>query len=266
MISFLTLLLAAAFGYGLYRWAEQKAYDHAPYAGLPVTSGLSAGRKEILIRHFSFYQKLPHKSQQVFEHRVGAFIKMKEFVPRQMSEVTDEMRVLISACAVKLTFGLPRVFLRHFKYILVFPDQFFNYTEQRYHKGEVNPGMKAIVLSWKHFVEGYLQPEGVNLGIHEMAHALQLENLIQNQDYNFIRKADIQKWNVLASEEIERMRDGRGGFFRPYGSVNQHEFFAVAVENFFERPAAFNNYNPVLYQSLAVILNQDPAVLYQELQ
>jgi MtfA peptidase len=42
--------------------------------------------------------------------------------------------------------------------------------------------------------------------------------------------------------------------------MNEHEFFAVAVENFFERPQEFKNAIPELYAILIKLLNQDPSV------
>jgi Mlc titration factor MtfA (ptsG expression regulator) len=42
-----------------------------------------------------------------------------------------------------------------------------------------------------------------------------------------------------------------------------HEFFSVAVENFFERPQEFKTILPELYSILAQLLRQDPIILYQ---
>ena len=50
-------------------------------------------------------------------------------------------------------------------------------------------------------------------------------------------------------------------FLRKYALTNKEEFFAVAVENFFERPAAFKTALPELYSILAKLLKQDPTVL-----
>jgi MtfA peptidase len=41
--------------------------------------------------------------------------------------------------------------------------------------------------------------------------------------------------------------------------MNQHEFFSVAVENFFERPQALKSAMPELYTIVSKLLNQDPA-------
>ena len=261
MISGIVIALGGLFGLGIYYLLFGNLLSEATMAGLRIKGGLNSAQKEKLNSHFQFYQQLPPKSKALFEYRVAKFIRMKEFVPRNMTHVTEEMQVLIAASAIQLTFGYPKVFLSYFRYVIVFPDQFFSNSGQRYHKGEVNPKAKAIVLSWKHFVEGYSKSDGVNLGLHEMAHALQLENIVMNDEYDFLDSEAIKHWQALASAEIVRIQNDAASFFREYGASNHAEFFAVAVENFFERPVAFHDYQPALYSALARLLKQDPMLL-----
>jgi Mlc titration factor MtfA (ptsG expression regulator) len=54
-------------------------------------------------------------------------------------------------------------------------------------------------------------------------------------------------------------------FFREYACTNTHEFFAVAVEIFFERPEGFKNEFPDLYNVLVRLLNQDPLTIQVKL-
>ena len=235
------------------------------YARYWFTAGLSRSQKIILKKHFKFYHFLPPESKKIFEFRVAKFVSLKTFVPRDMDRVTEEMKILVAASAIQLTFGYPRVFLSYFKYILIYPDHFFSETNQQYHKGEVNPKQKAIVLSWRHFVEGFAEAEGVNLGLHEMAHALQLENVVINREHNFIDQQAAKHWQELANREIRIIRKGEDSFFRAYGGTNHHEFFAVAVEYFFECPGDFAAYSYELYAALAKLLRQDPLLLYKKL-
>ncbi|MEO9872269.1 zinc-dependent peptidase [Ekhidna sp.] len=222
---------------------------------------LSAKHKAFLAKNFQFYQKLPPQSKQMFERRVALFISSKKFIPREMEQVVWEMKVLISASAIQLTFGFPKIRLRWFRYILVFPNTFFSQANQQHHKGEVNPKAKTIVLSWKYFVEGYLKSDGRNLGLHEMAHALRLENRIMNDEYDFLDHKILEKWEVHAQHTMQEIKNGTEEFFRKYGSANNEEFFAVAVENFFERPLEFKDRHPLTYQTLCQLLKQDPVLL-----
>ena len=167
------------------------------------------------------------------------------------------MKILIGATAIQLTYGYPNVYLTHFKRILIYPDNYYSTINKVYHQGEVNPLNKIIVISWNNFVRGMINnDDGVNLGLHEMAHALRLENIIRNNEFNFIDKKVLDHWEYLAGQEILKLRNGQESIFRGYGATSAEEFFAVAIENFFERPDQFKSYDTTLYHTLAQLLKQ----------
>ena len=222
---------------------------------------LSKAHKEYLNKNFSFYQLLPQKSKEIFSKKVARFMSSKRFIPRDIPAVTPEMKLLISASAIQLTFGFPRVNLSYFQNILVYPDAYYSPINGVHHRGEVNPRFKAIVLSWRYFLEGYLQKDGRNLGLHEMAHALRIENKVKNEEYNFLDPVILQEWELRAKHTMIEIAEGREDFFREYGATNNEEFFAVAVENYFERPILFREKHPLTYQTLCRLLRQDPASL-----
>jgi len=91
-----------------------------------------------------------------------------------------------------------------------------------------------------------------------MAHALHFENMIVNDEHDFFETSLLKKWNKLAVIEMEHIQKEENSFFRKYGATNPHEFFAVAVENFFERPQEFSDHSPELFRTLTSLLNQDP--------
>lgn len=218
--------------------------------------------KEPLKEYHKFYKQLNPSDKIIFEKRVQKFINQKQFIARGMEKITDEMKALIAGAAIQLTFGHPSIYFAHFKRILVYPDSYYSEISQRYHKGEVNLG-GLIVLSWKIFAEGYMDNEdGINLGLHEMAHALHLENAIANEEYGFLDEDVLKVWTDLCYREIEKMNGGKSDFFRAYAVSSHQEFFAVAVENFFERSQEFKEWHPKLYDTLAKILNQDPLAAF----
>ncbi|MEL7147976.1 MAG: zinc-dependent peptidase, partial [Bacteroidota bacterium] len=140
--------------------------------------------------------------------------------------------------------------------ILIYPDDYYSTINKVYHQGEVNPLNRIIVISWSNFVRGIENIDGINLGLHEMAHALRLENVIMNEEYDFLDEQLLEKWSQLAYAEMVTIRSGVPTIFREYGATSEQEFFAVAVENFFERPKQFLTYNEDLFWVLARLLNQ----------
>jgi Mlc titration factor MtfA (ptsG expression regulator) len=224
-----------------------------------TSAGLSHTQKQILHKYCYYYQSLKPQYKREFEKRVAIFIKSKRFVPRQLNSVTEEMKVMISATAIQLTFGLPKIYLSHFSKILVYPNEYYSTINKRYHKGEVNPRFGLIVLSWDNFVTGFQhKDDGINLGLHELAHALHLENRITNSEFDFFDNEHWSTYEALGLHERQLMRDGASSFFRSYAATDEYEFFAVAIEAFFERSEAFKQQKPALYQSLAHLLKQDP--------
>ena len=61
------------------------------------------------------------------------------------------------------------------------------------------------------------------------------------------------------------MYEGRNFFFRTYEGTHIETFFAVAAENFFERPQEMSHYNRKLYDYMYLMLNQNPLTLIDEL-
>jgi len=227
--------------------------------------GLHIQYKTPIAAYNKFYQLLPTKSKLLFEQKVAYFIFRKTFIARDLPEVTDEMKALIAASAVQLTFGFPSVSLKHFDKIIIYPNDYYSTINRKHHKGEVNPHYKSIVLSWRHFVEGLANPtDGINLGLHEMAHALKLENLIRNEEYDFFDPTELKKWEELTMTEMAKIRRGEQTVFRSYAAINEEEFFAVSIEMYFEQSQKLFDYSPALYKTLSNLLRQDIKRLYKE--
>lgn len=220
---------------------------------------LTKRQRDLLAKYALPYQALPRSARQRFEHTVSIFLNDKEWVGAGI-DVAEEMKVMIGACAAQLLQGFPDVELMHFQRIVVYPDSYRSPRSGQLHQGEVRPLVGLIIISWEDFVHGYsLSKDAHNVGLHEMAHALWFENTIENGEDHWLRPDLLKEWCVLANAEITRIKIGEDRFFRDYAGTNQAEFFAVAVEYFFERPTEFKASLPNLYGSLAALLKQDPA-------
>jgi MtfA peptidase len=198
----------------------------------------------------------------MFERRVQKFVDMKTFEGREELEVTTEMEALVAAAAIQITFGHPSIYFARFKRIILYPDNYFSPVAGNYHKGEVHTG-GVIVLSWKNLADGYLNDhDGRNLGLHEMAHALRISDYTPGKtESDFLDRDALMRYRKLAHFEMEKIANGESDLFRQYASVNEHEFFAIAVENFFERPEEFLNYNADLMRVMETLLNQPRPIM-----
>ncbi len=218
---------------------------------------LSVKERQFLFDQLHFYKYLYHAERQVFDHRVIRFMERRQFEAKGDVDLTQEMKLLIAATSVQLTFGLRSYMLKEFERIVIYPDAYYNPKKNQYHKGETQRG-GTVVLSWKHFEEGIAIPDdNLNLGIHEFAHTLAFQRLL-NPSFtdSFFREA-FDKLMRNISNPVFRKRIGERARLRSYALTNPMEFFAVATEVFFETPNDLKVNHPTIYSLFREMYNQD---------
>jgi len=220
----------------------------------PFVKGLTFREIQVLSRVSIFYRNLPKSKRKKFTRRVKMFLMSKTISGKEGLEIDDEKKLIIAQSAVKLTFGLDVFEFPSFQHILVFPDEFYSPFTRTQNIGETNArGM--IVFSWKAYEFGISDPDdNLNIGLHEFAHALVVEHKRMGIDQVFSNDyrdfTDYANQNMRDYEEHNRFRD--------YAFTNNDEFFAVAVEYFYESPATFKDEMPGLYSRMCRLLNLDP--------
>lgn len=221
---------------------------------------LSLSEKEVLKLYSPYYNNLPDAFlKRRFERKVARFLRKKKFISRvRAGYVSKTQKLHIAACAVEITFGLPEIYLQHFDKVILYDSDYYSTITRKYHKGEVNV-RGVIVLSWQHFKEGYELPDnGHNLGLHEMAHALLLENKVTNDEFDYLSPKYLSELVTYIEEVRGNPYHPIRSFFRSYAFTDDFEFFSVAVESFFEKTEEFIAADRVLYSIIREVLNQDP--------
>ncbi|MBC7863733.1 MAG: zinc-dependent peptidase [Bacteroidia bacterium] len=210
-----------------------------------------------LNRSFPFYNELNDANKQVFLERLGKFSRSKYFVPRQNILLSEEMVVIISACAIQLTFGLNNYSIEYFDTILVYPDIYQSPHSEYTHHGEVNLA-GFVCLSWKSIKKGIdIRTDNFNVGLHEWAHALRF-NGIKGSECDYFFENYFLKWLAVCNGLYNDIRTGRTKVFNKYGGTNIGEFFPVLIEHFFENPGSFKENYPKEYEITCALLNLDP--------
>ena len=216
---------------------------------------LDKSQIQLLKDNFQFYNHLKPRYKRYFEHRVSKFISNYEFIGRDI-DVTDEMRVTISATYVMLTFGMREYLNPLFKTILIFPDIYYSSQTDNYHKGEFNPRMKSIVFSWKHFKEGIdIDNDNLNLGLHEFTHAFHIQSLKSDKITFVLFNESLQNLFRIISNPQMKQKLIESGFLRDYAYENQFEFVAVLLEYFFESPQEFKTKFPSIFLKVKHMIN-----------
>lgn len=207
----------------------------------------------------SYYQALDRVEQKEFVLRTLIFLRSVNIHSEHGFFVSREMEILLGSAFVQITLGLKRDVLTYFKRIFIFSKPYSYKNMNTLFNGDVNPITGSINLSWPAIEKGFIVPtEGVNLAIHEFGHCLILENNYCNFLRHILHPKQLKSWERLALKQLVRIRQGRSNLFRRYAGTNLMELFAVALENFFEKPYALYAENPEMYKNMCMLLKQDP--------
>ncbi len=229
---------------------------HIPVHFEMLPKKLPARYHNFLNTGFPFYRNLAAIEKRVFGSRVMKLIASKSFQTRENLDLTYEMKLIIAATSVKISFGLKDYYLDTFHTIILYPGEFFSRFSKAMVKGETN-GSGVIVFSWKDLQFGFdVDDDALNLAYHELAHAIFIDHFKKRSDDSFT--LNYIKWLRFVRNRNKLLEVKQKQIFRKYATYNEQEFFAVAMENFFEKPENFKKELPNLYLLMSAMLNQDP--------
>jgi len=222
--------------------------------------------RDFLVERYAHFERLPGPERRRFEDALRVFLAEKRITGVGIV-VTEEIRLLVAASAVTLTLGWPRAEWDVLTEVLVYPDDFdrdyaFGGDEL---SGETHP-WGTVILSAPALLESFDYAEDAfHVGLHEFAHLLDMERSEFDGTPTGLPEARRREWAALVEAEIARLREGRSEL-DAYGADDPVEFFAVAVEAFFERPRQVRRRHAELYAFLAAYFVQDPAAWEEALR
>ncbi|MBI3133289.1 MAG: zinc-dependent peptidase [Bacteroidetes bacterium] len=207
---------------------------------------------QVLTKYVAYYRELDQPKRKKFITRLHELIEHMEFLGEQGQEINLKVSTLCCAPVIQITMGLDTYLFNSYHTIVVYPRRFFSEKQAAYVKGGVSRG-DVIFFSFEDLLKGYAIPnDALNLGLHEMAHAIHIEYF----DEAFERR--FPQWEKTAEQEVVKMRYQQDPVLRNYAGQNKHELFAVCVETFFEQAAEMKLKAPGLYEAMCDLLNQRP--------
>ncbi|MBS8227997.1 zinc-dependent peptidase [Vannielia litorea] len=261
----LGLMALAALAWGAHRLLRRHA--RARLLQTPLTEA----QRAVVAAKVPITRRLPPDLARALEGRVNLFLDQVEFHGRGGLEVTEEMRLSIAAQACLLVVNTDTWFV-NLRTILVYPGAFrsrrashngFVVTEQETVRTGESWARGPVILSWAHSEAGAADAhDGHNVVLHEFAH--QVDDLSGRADGAPVlaRGQSFAEWARVFTGAYERLCErterGERGVIDPYGYEGHEEFFAVAVEVFFEQPAALMEEEPEVYAQLSTLFKLDP--------
>jgi Mlc titration factor MtfA (ptsG expression regulator) len=227
-----------------------------------------------LERNVPAYPLLTEAERSRLQGDLRVFLAEKTWEGCAGLEVTDEMKVTVSALACFLVLGLEHDYFSRVQSVLLYPAG-FKVPERKAlgdnlvlegeaeHLGEAHY-RGPVILSWAELLDDVRHPgRGRNLVFHEFAHQLDMLDGEVDGTPPLDDNRLARRWRAVMTAEYSRLVDdaeqGLPTLLDDYGTTGPGEFFAVATECFFLRPAPLRRRHRSLYELLRDYYRQDPA-------
>lgn len=205
------------------------------------------------------YQLLDAEGKRRFLKRFAWLKSKKKFVFYGNIPNEEEIKAYVVSSAVLLTLGMKTFQYRHaVRRVIVYPSQYYSKINKKHHLGEYNPRLKILVFAADALKKGFDIPhDGINLGIHELSHALCYEMRSNGKWENKRFHYGLRKLREFLKDQRMVEKLSSEAFFRNYAYRNVFEFFAILTECYVESPLKFRMLYPKLYRTIQVMYNID---------
>lgn len=202
------------------------------------------------LNNLKSFRELPNTEKTRFLNRVSLYKIAANFMPKAFEEVPEDVKAVIAACAVRVSFGKEDYLFPNFENIIVYPKAFPSPQYPRnFHPSEIYDHDGVIMFSAEHLMHGFVQPQRYfNIGMHEYAKV-------------FVESYPNEPWPELDETSWEQL-DKVGGFGKEaifkYMNIDDITPLAVSIVFFFDFPEKFKVVLPDLYKQYSGIFNQEP--------
>lgn len=210
--------------------------------------------------HVPLYDRLDDAGREQFERDVQFVMDEYAFEGVKDVEVTETLRLSVAAGAATLLHGRPSWELPGSRSVLFYPDRFNDsyydgadaaYDGMAHQQGPIIFTAPAVETSWAD------PHDADNVVLHELAHLFDFDNEGPDGVPSLVASSSAADWQALVRREMRRVQWGRS-ILRPYAAEAPSEFFAVAVETFFEQPERMARRHDALFRALVAFFHLDP--------
>lgn len=202
-----------------------------------------------------------------FLDHLKVFAWEKRFEGGPDLELTEEMRVVVSGCAARLSMNLSfDVFDDLGSVVLVRGDlQHADFDPRSSEQGARVLGLThafgTVVLSWDAVKEGLADADdGHDTALHELAHILDAADGGFDGTPPIDTPREVRAFaHAFSRAFVTMQKHPEASVLRAYAATNEAEFFAVATEVFFEQPRKLKKRLPDVYAALVKVYRVDPA-------
>lgn len=216
--------------------------------------------REIMKEHIGLYKILPKPLKEKLEALIPEFLAQVEFIPRDLEEITEQMKLTVATEACILILGRSMRDYRNLRTVEIWKGHPDN---NRRIAGDA--GRHRVRLKWEATADSARNAsDNCNIVLHEFAHVI--DNADDGEADSIPLPAndpERQKWEELIRGEQAAIRRSRyrddKHLINEYGASNKAEFFTCATETFFEKPVELKRDHTDIYDTLQAYYQLDPA-------
>ncbi len=236
-----------------------------------VSARLSEQDRALLLQEVPLLHSLPDDHWLALEGKMTRFLDQVTFIGCDGLEVDAGMELSIAGQACLLIVN-SEAWYDTLQTILIYPGAFrsrqirqegFVVTEQAQTRIGESWARGPVILSWRDSEQGAQNTQDAhNVVLHEFAHQLDALSGETNAIPVLGRGQSLRSWaqtiDAAFDAHVLKVNAGKRTLIDSYGAGSHEEFFAVAIETFFERPADLFLEEPALYGQLQMLLGLDP--------
>ena len=206
--------------------------------------------RQILQKRNGFYQKLNPDKKKKFRERVALFMIGNDFMPQVVDSVPEDIKGVVAANAVQLTFGLPDFLFPKFEKVVIYPKPFPSpQYPKKFHTSEIFEEDGVVLFAAEQLMKSFIQSDRFyNIGLHEYAKVFRAS--FPNLDYPELGE-DI--W-----EKLEQISGFSEEFVTKFINLEVISPGPVSIAHFFVFPDKFKRILPNIFDSYCQIFKLDP--------
>ena len=234
---------------------------------------LGAGDRALMHRLAPLTAALPRDVRARHDGVVQLLLAEKHFEGAAGLEVSREMRLAVAGLAALLQLRPDAEYYPGLDTVLIYPEAFVVDHDVVDEHGFVHEGEDelageswqrgVVILSWRDVANEAKDRNGYNVVLHEFAHQLDEQTGDADGVPPLADPGLAARWTEAFREAFARHRKlcrrRREVLFDEDAAENPAEFFATAVELFFEYPRDLRAEYPAVHEVLAAWLHLDPA-------
>jgi len=228
--------------------------------------------RKFLLHTVSFYASLDVQDRLHFERCCLLFLSSAEIIGNQV-EIDRNDELLVASGSVILTWGFDHWHYVNVDTVYLVPGSFNENSEFGKHDSTIQGLVGTHYLKGKMIISKPALHAGFkndndkqNVALHEFAHLIDMADGDVDGFPEELKSSGFAiPWLDFISKKIKEINKGESNI-RRYGATNKAEFFSVATEYFFERPAMMRKKHPALYKALTEFYQQDRADLKKKVR